>query len=184
MRKFNESSEKIDKQLKAQRRTKETTSHGYPGLGPMETVESSKSKKIKDDKRNHSEVKDMKFSKSSYNHCGKLGHKTNDCRNKPVSQKKIFTFDGYCRNCHKYGHTTYECRSQSNSMSNRKRFNGHCFTCNKFGHKSEECRFKSKASRSPFKPVSLNKRCNQFNATCSTCGNFGHVVENYRMRMG
>lgn len=51
MRKFNESSKKIDEKFKAQRRTKETADLGYSGTGPMETKESSKSKRMKDDKR-------------------------------------------------------------------------------------------------------------------------------------
>lgn len=170
--------------MKAQRRTKDTTGLGYPSLGPMETGKSSKSKRMKDDKRNQSEARGMKSFKFSCNHYGKSGHKTNDCRNKPVNQKKTFTFDGYCRNCHKYGHTAYECRSQSSSLSSAKRFNVHCFTCNMFGHRSEECRFKTKVSRPLFKLVIPTKRSNQFNATCSMCGNFGHVVETCRMRKG
>lgn len=76
LRKFNESSDKVDKQLKAQRRTKDTTSLGYPGLGPMETGESSKPKRVKDDKRNQSEARGMKYFKFTCNHYGKLGHKT------------------------------------------------------------------------------------------------------------
>lgn len=60
LRKFNEIYEKVDKQLKAQRRTNDTTGLGYPGSGPIETGESSKSKRLKDDKRNYSEARGMK----------------------------------------------------------------------------------------------------------------------------
>lgn len=81
LRKFNESSEKIDEQLKAQRRTKVTTSLGYSRTGPMETRESFNPKRMKDDERDKSGIKGKKFLKYSCNYCGKLGHKSDVCKN-------------------------------------------------------------------------------------------------------
>lgn len=85
LRKFNKISEKIDEQLMAQRRTKETNGLGYSSIGPMKIGESSKPKRMKDDKMNNSGMKSMNISKSSCNHCGKLGHKSNISINQPVS---------------------------------------------------------------------------------------------------
>lgn len=119
MRKFNESSENIDEQLKS---TKVTTGLGYFSIGPQEIGESSNPKKMKDDKRDKSGIKGMKFSKYFCNYCGKPGHKFDIYKYRLISHKKSFTFDGYCYNYHKYRHTYYECKYRSSSMSSRRSF--------------------------------------------------------------
>lgn len=168
LRRYNESSEKLDEQLRAQRKHKDPTGLGFTTQSNKETGESSGVKKGKMEKRERStEVKGKKTFKTSCHHCGKPGHKTNDCKNALI---KPITSNSYCRNCYKHGHKTSDCRSRPNSVSNGSRgsFKGYCYACNKFGHKADECRSKTMAFISPPRPIFPKRNVNRRQPTVLT----------------
>lgn len=78
LRRYNESSVKLDEQLKAQRKHKDPTGLGFTGKDTKETGESSGAKTSKKDTKKPLAQKGKKTFNTSCNHCGKPGHRTND----------------------------------------------------------------------------------------------------------